>query len=305
VRDHRLRWTALAQAGALLWREAPGFWRRYQSESRRPVLPAPCMPQPHRWPDTGLHAAWLGHSTVLIKLDGFTILTDPVFSLRAGIHLGLTTLGVQRIVEPALNLLQLPKIDLVLLSHAHMDHFDLRSLRALESRRTAVVTAARTSDLLRPRRWAAIHELRWSEETQVGPMRVRAVEVNHWGARLRTDTYRGYNGYVLTHGGRRVLFAGDTADTRAFRRVAGPHPVDLAIMPVGAYNPWIRFHCTPEQAWRMAMEAAAEHVLPVHHSTFLLGREPVTEPLERTLHAAGARASRVVCHSIGDEFSLR
>jgi L-ascorbate metabolism protein UlaG (beta-lactamase superfamily) len=304
IRDHRLRWTALAHAGALLWREAPGFWKRYQSESRRSVLPAPCTPQPHRWPDHGLHAAWLGHSTVLVKMDGFTILTDPVFSQRAGIHLGLTTLGVQRIVEPALDLLQLPKIDMVLLSHAHMDHFDLRSLRALESRRTIVVTASRTGDLLRARRWAAIHELRWNQEVQVGPVRVKATEVNHWGARLRTDTYRGYNGYILTHENRRVLFAGDTADTRAFRRVAGAHDIDLAIMPIGAYNPWIRFHCTPEQAWRMATEARAERVLAVHHSTFLLGREPVTEPLERILHAAGPRSTSIVCHTIGDEFSL-
>ena len=305
VRDQRLRWSALAQAGALFWREAPDLWRRYQSETRRPVLPSPCTPQPHRWPDTGLYAAWLGHSTVLLKMDGVTVLTDPVFSLRAGIHLGLTTLGVQRIVEPGLDILQLPKIDVVLLSHAHMDHFDLRSLRALESRKTAVVTAWRTSDLLRPRRWAAVYELRWGDEVQVGPLRVRGVEVEHWGARVRTDTYRGYNGYLLTHGHRRALFAGDTADTRAFRRVAGSHDLDLAIMPIGAYNPWIRFHCTPEQAWRMVTEARAQRVLPVHHSTFLLGREPVTEPLERLLHAAGTHAPSVVCHSIGDEVSLK
>jgi L-ascorbate metabolism protein UlaG (beta-lactamase superfamily) len=70
--------------------------------------------------------------------------------------------------------------------------------------------------------------------------------------------------------------------------------VNLAIMPIGAYDPWIRFHCTPEQAWRMATEAHAERILPVHHSTFLLGREPVTEPLERLLHAAGARVASVV-----------
>jgi L-ascorbate metabolism protein UlaG (beta-lactamase superfamily) len=303
VRDHRLRWAALAQAGALLWKEAPALWQRYQREARRPVLPAPATPEPHRWSDRGLHAAWLGHSTVLLKIDGLTVLTDPVFSLRAGIHLGLTTLGVQRIVEPAMDLLHLPKIDLVLLSHAHMDHFDLRSLRALESRRTTVVTASRTSDLLRVRRWGAVHELRWGQEVHVGSLHIRATEVDHWGARVRTDTWRGYNGYVLTGGNTRLLFAGDTADTRAFRRVAGSNDVDLAIMPIGAYNPWIRFHCTPEQAWRMATEAHADRVLPVHHSTFLLGREPVAEPLQRLIDAAGARASSIVCHRIGDEFS--
>ena len=275
ARPGQVRLSDLAETGAELWRSAPGIWRRMQAERRRSVLPAPYTPEPHRWHDRGIHAAWIGHSTVLLRIDGFTILTDPVFSLRAGIHLGLTTLGVKRMVEPALAIERLPRIDLILLSHAHMDHFDLPSLRALESRKTAVVTAHRTSDLLRVGRYGSVRELGWRAEAQIGPASIRAFEVNHWGARLRTDSYRGYNGYLIHIGRWRVLFAGDTADTRKLRGVAGPHRPDLAIMPIGAYDPWIRFHCTPEQAWRMAGEANAEHILPVHHSTFRLGREPV------------------------------
>ncbi len=120
---------------------------------KREIPPPDRVPNPKAWPDTGLHAAWIGHSTVLLKLDGFTILTDPVFSDRAGIGLGPITLGVKRLVAPALRLEDLPPIDLILLSHAHMDNFDLPSLRALESGRTQVVTARATADLLRADRY--------------------------------------------------------------------------------------------------------------------------------------------------------
>src|SRR5580765_8907737 len=94
---------------------------------RRQILPAPHRPRPQYWPDTGLHAAWLGHSTVLLKVDGVTILTDPVFSTRVGLNFGPLTVGVKRLVAPALRLVELPKIDLILLSHAHFDHFDTPS----------------------------------------------------------------------------------------------------------------------------------------------------------------------------------
>src|SRR3954451_10395444 len=120
-------------AGAMLYQAAPGFWQQYTRELRRPVSPSPKIPDPTKWPDKGLHAAWLGHSTVLMKIDGFTIITDPVFSDRAGVNLGVTTLGVKRLVAPALEIHSLPEVDLILLSHAHMDHFDLPSLRRLES----------------------------------------------------------------------------------------------------------------------------------------------------------------------------
>ena len=91
-----------------------------------------------------------------------------------------------------------------------------------------------------------------------GPVKVTGLEVNHWGARMRTDTHRGYNGYLVQVGNRQIVFAGDTANTSNFRRLPANGKPDLAIFPIGAYNPWIQAHCTPEQAWRMANEARAE-----------------------------------------------
>lgn len=294
----------LAGAGTVLYRQAPSFWRQYFKEWGREVVPPPHRPDPKRWPDTGLHGAWLGHSTVLLRMDGFTILTDPVFSERAGLNLGPLTLGVKRRVKAALNLEDLPPVDLVLVSHAHMDHLDIPSLRRLESKKREVVMARSTSDLIRPERYAKVTELGWGERARVKGITVRALEVNHWGARMRTDTWRGYNGYLIEAGRYRVLFAGDTAVTDAFHEVRGTGRVDFAVMPIGAYNPWIRYHCTPEQAWRMGNDARAELFVPVHHQTFDLSREPYHEPIERFVAAAGSRPERVLVRAIGEEFRL-
>ena len=283
---------------------APAFFRRINVERKREVRPAPRTPDFKAWRANGLHAAWIGHSTVMIAIDGFTILTDPVFSTRIGVRVGPMTVGLKRLVAPAAEIFEAPKPDLILLSHAHMDHFDLPSLRKLESRGTAVITAANTSDLLRVGRYGSVRELRWNESARVGPASIRAIQVNHWGARMRSDTYRSYNGYVIEAGRHRVLFGGDTAYTDSFRQVRSSKAVDLAIMPIGAYDPWIRAHCTPEQAWTMANHAGAERVLPVHHRTFELSREPLNEPIERLLDAAGSSPDRVCVRGIGEEFHL-
>ena len=290
--------------GAFLYRAAPGFWQQYAEDLKRPIVPSFHQPNPQDWPAKGLHAAWLGHTTVLLKLDGFTILTDPVFSDRAGIHLGLVTLGIKRLIAPALDPDLLPPIDLILLSHAHMDHFDIPSLRRLANRRTGVVTARYTSDLLRTPYYREVHELGWGEKVRIGPATIRGLEVNHWGARVRTDTFRGYNGYLIEVGRHRVVFAGDTALTNAFRDVKHTGRVQLAIMPIGAYNPWHRVHCTPEEAWEMSNDARADFILPVHHQTFSLSREPMLEPIQRLRRTARSTPDRIVLEHIGEEFHL-
>ena len=281
---------------------APQFLERVSDERNRPILPTPRRPLLHEWPKTGLHAAWIGHSTVYLSIDGFTIVTDPVFSSKIGINFGAITIGLKRLVEPAVQVSAFPRPDLILLSHAHMDHFDIPTLRRLGHRESTVVTASSTRDLLCRSHYQAIHELKWNESVQVGPATIRAFEVKHWGARMRNDTYRGYNGYLIETGRHRIVFAGDTAHTDTFRQLRTSKAVDLAIMPIGAYNPWIHVHCNPEQALSMADDAGADFILPVHHKTFELSREPGSEPIERLLRAAGSSPDRVALREIGHEF---
>ena len=287
-----------------LVRMAPAFGRRVSQDLRRRVIVPAKSPAIEQWTKSGIHAAWIGHSTVLLSIDGFTILTDPVFSNRIGIRPLGFTIGFKRLVAPALAIGKIPAPDLILLSHAHMDHFDVPSLRKLESARTSVVTAYRTSDLLRVPKYKAVHELRWNESVQIGPVRVQAFEVRHWGARMRNDAYRGYNGYLIEAGKYRVVFGGDTAFTDSFKSIRTTKKVDLAIMPIGAYDPWIAAHCTPEEALAMADHARAEFVLPVHHRTFQLSREPDHEPLERLLAAASPSEDRICVRDFGGEFQL-
>src|SRR5512142_2377329 len=126
-----LTWSTVGGARGVrsLAREARNFvWHHHVQEMRRAVARPAHRPDPASWPDTGIHAAWLGHSTVLMKIDGFSILTDPVLYSRVGLGFGPVTFGLKRLVAPALRPLQLPAIDLVLLSHAHMDHCDTRTL---------------------------------------------------------------------------------------------------------------------------------------------------------------------------------
>jgi L-ascorbate metabolism protein UlaG (beta-lactamase superfamily) len=282
-------------------RIVPVLWDRYSRERNRPVAGAPLKPRPDSWAETGLHAAWLGHSTVLIKIDGILIVTDPVFSTRIGLNFGPFTIGLKRLVDPALPMKEMPRPDVVLLSHAHMDHFDLPSLRALESRATRVVTAVNTQDLLRANRYGRVDELAWGHVARIGDISVRAFEVRHWGARMRSDTHRGFNGYLIETPRYRVIFAGDTAMTDSFRTLHSSRKVDLAIMPIGAYNPWIHAHCTPEQALKMADDAGAERILPVHHRTFQLSSEPAYEPIERLSSALASAPERLALQEIGQE----
>jgi L-ascorbate metabolism protein UlaG (beta-lactamase superfamily) len=232
---------------------------------------------------------------VLLRSAGMTILTDPVFSHRVGLGLGLGTLGPRRLVASALRAKQLPKIDLILSSHAHFDHLDRPSLASLD-RKTPIVMADKTRDLVWDLGFRNVTELRWGETARVNGVAITATQVEHWGARTFLDKYRGYNGYLLESSKRRVLFGGDTAYQERFKESA---PVHLAILGIGAYDPYIHAHASPEQAWQMADHVRADFVMPIHHSTFRLSHEPINEPMERILTAAGKDAERVVTREVG------
>lgn len=273
------------------------------AETRRPVLRPKFIPAPDCWDSEGITTAWLGHSTVLVNFYGVTILTDPVLFRRVGADTCIGTIGAKRLVAPALRPAQLPSIDLVLLSHAHMDHLDFATLRALPGTPQAV-TAHDTEDLLRNTRFGRAKALAWGQKTRIwtahGDVEVKAFEVKHWGARWKYDKHRGYNGYVLAREGKKIIFGGDTAWSTSFRGLRAQGPYELAIMPIGAYQPWVCSHCTPEEAVRMTNDAGASYLLPIHFKTFAFGREGTVEPLVR-LEAALER-DRIGWREVGETF---
>jgi L-ascorbate metabolism protein UlaG (beta-lactamase superfamily) len=274
-------------------------------EAQRPVLPAPHKPHPEIWSENQVTIAWLGHSTVLLNFYGIRILTDPALGNRVGVSLGFGTAGPKRYIAPALRLAELPSIDVLLLSHAHMDHMDLPTLRRFP-RSSFTVSAKVTQDLLASAGLKRVTELGWNERTTFthpkGDLEITAVQVKHWGQRWPSELERGYNGYVLRRENKAILFAGDTAQT-ALLADCRPHgPFAAAIMPIGAYRPWIWNHCTPEQALTMANSAGVNYIVPVHHQTFKLSDEPMAEPIERLKIALEHEPKRLALTEVGETF---
>ena len=250
-----------------------------------------------RWTDRTVDVCWVGHATVLVNFFGLHILTDPVLLDRVGAQVGMATIGRKRLIGPAIDPFKLPRIDLVLLSHAHMDHLDLASLELLP-KNIPVLMAPRTRDVIADVGFSSVKELRWNEKTLLqcggGELEVKAVEVKHWGARWKSDTYRGYVGYLLKRGGKTVLFGGDTALTSAFEELKGDK-IDVAIMPIGSYGRGSGTHCTPEEAVKMVNACGANYMVPIHHSTFPIGKEPIREPLTRLEEAISGERIAVKC----------
>lgn len=291
------------KSGSEKWQEASAVTRSGARRYKRHLLgsfrdspdgPEPFAAQVAHAVREPLAAAWLGHATVLLRLGGLWILTDPVFSRRIGVRIGPVVFGVERQLPPV-DPATLPPIDLVLISHAHFDHLDRPTLRGLLSPKTKVLTADKTAELI-PRGFENITELGWNEHIELNGLRIRAIRPEHWGARTVWDRHRGYNSYILESKDERVLFAGDTAYCDAFDRVGG---VDLSIFGIGAYDPWIAKHANPEQVWHMATAAGTQRLLPMHHSTFELSDEPATEPLERLNKIAGGNAKQIVGTGLG------
>lgn len=298
----------LAAAGALGWlhdsrslsaRVLRGSANDFQREVVR-IAPADLS----GWTDKTVDVCWVGHATVLLNFYGVHILTDPVLFDRVGAQLGIATVGRKRLVAPAIDPEKMPRVDLVLLSHAHMDHMDLPSLGRV-TRDAAMVSAPETLDIIAGCGFRSQSELKWGESAVVktvsGEVELEAVEVKHWGARWKVDTHRGYVGYLLKRGGKTILFGGDTAYTGTFGELKS-RKIDLAVMPIGSYGSKSGNHCTPEESVRMLNECGADYIVPVHHSTFPIGIEPIEEPLGRLEEAIAAE--RIAIRQIGELWRL-
>jgi len=283
-------------------------WIYYLVRQRRrdrqfPLTEPRHRPKPSEWRDDAVTVAWLGHATLLINFYGKYVLTDPVFSERVGIRLPGGALGPRRLVRSPLAAAELPALDLILQSHAHMDHLDIRSWKQLRPG-PAVVMAPNNARYIRGLGFAPVTELRWGETLEVGGVKVTAVEVKHWGQRVPWSRGLGYNAYLLERNGHTILFGGDTAYTDSLRRACEGRRIDVAILPIGGYFPYIHMHASPEQAWNMFRGLGAGFLIPIHHQTFILSYEPPQEPLQRLLAAAGDESDRVVIREIGETFVL-
>jgi len=187
-----------------------------------------------------------------------------------------------------------------------MDHMDLPTLARLQ--KAEFVSAKLTRDVVEASGARKITELGWNETSKLhfaaGDLEITGLEVKHWGQRWPKELERGYNGYVLRREGKAILFGGDTALTPLFREHRSFGPFEAALMPIGAYDPWIWNHCAPEQAAQMADWAGAKHFVPIHHQTFKLSNEPMKEPIERVEAALAMENGRLALRQVGRALSV-
>ena len=233
---------------------------------------------------------WIGHATFLLKLDGATFLTDPMFSKRAS---PVSFAGPPRLVAPGVPLDALPRVDFALVSHDHYDHADLPSLRALAKRGTPIVVPKGMADVVRAAGGEAT-ELRWWEHADVAGLRVHCVPAQHFSGRGLTDRNRRlWAGWVVEGRSRRFYHAGDTGYFGGFAEIGRRlGPIDLAAIPIGAYRPSAMMrpvHLDPEEAVQAALDLGASRVVGMHFGTFDLTDEPLDEPPARFLAEAEER----------------
>jgi len=289
---------------------------RDSSAKTASAYPSVLKPTPDMWRDDEITMAWIGHSTVLMNFFGVKILTDPVLYERIGLYFLGMTFGPQRYSAPALEIEEIPKPDLILLSHAHMDHMDYHTLLTITDKfpnEIDCITAYNTMDVITELKWKSLQEMDWGSELDFLGINFKAYEVKHFGWRYpwekdRSKGYiedgRSYNAFVLEKNGKRILFGGDTAFTELFQKVDGGN-IDIAIMPIGAYVPWRKNHCNPEEALIMASEhLKAKYFVPIHCATFKQGTEPIDEPLSWLDKSCTNYNIKVGLNKIGQTFIL-
>jgi L-ascorbate metabolism protein UlaG (beta-lactamase superfamily) len=252
------------------------------------------------------HITWIGHASMVLRLGGTLVATDPVFAERMGPR--------RRLSPPGVAPRDLPEVDVVTVSHSHYDHLDLPSLRALASRGSPLFVVPRDNgELLRAAGIARVVELGWWESLEAGGVRVTCVPAQHWSMRVPWDrNTRLWGGFVIESDEGVAYHAGDTALSEdVFRAIGQRFPrIDWAMLPIGAYDPpWFMSpqHMGPEEAGRAWELLGARTLVAMHWGTFRLTDEPPEEPPARArswFDQRGHAAERLWILDIGETRSL-
>ena len=275
----------------------PFFLRRARDRRPPPVPPGHVMPTAEAkalLARTGPESlTWLGHASFLLRTGGRTVLTDPFLSDWAG---PLAGFGPKRIVPPGLPLAELPRVDVVVLSHNHYDHLDLRTIEALPGKeRVVAAVPIGLGGFFRNRGYRDVRELHWWEETRVGDdLVLAALPSNHFSGRTpfdRNETL--WASWAIVPQTRKIFFAGDTGYSPVFGEIGERiGPFDVGLVPIGAYEPasiMRPVHCDPEEAVSLGRDVRAATLVAMHWGTIVLTDEPPFEPPGR-FRAAASRA---------------
>lgn len=228
-----------------------------------------------------LGVTFIGHASFFLQMGGKNITIDPNFARWLFL--------LKRVRKPGVRVIDLPAIDLVLVTHAHFDHLHRPSLRAIVShtrritgRAPTIVVPHHVFDLVSDLGFEEIIELDWWNHYRYDGLTVTHVPSRHWGARILKDSHRGYGGYVLQSEDHSLYHAGDTAYFNGFKEIGERLSPEVALLPIGAYNPetFRTVHTNPEDATRAFLDLHSRWMVPMHYGSFRLSHEPVDEPLQ-------------------------
>jgi len=260
------------------------------------------------------YIGWIGHATFLIKLGNTTIITDPVFSKNAGPLI----FGPKRFTEPALNLNEIPKTDLFLLTHNHYDHQDMSTIRRYPYKDSKVLVPLKLGKYFTRYRFKDVNEMDWYEEIKINnDLKVTFLPAVHWSKRSLTDTNKTlWGNFLIEYKDKKIFFACDTGVGNIYKELGNKFgPIDLTLINIGAYNfyPMMpykdksAYHTNPEEALSVAQDLKSKKVLGTHWGTFVLSLEPIMEPPVRFKNNAekyGFKKKDAIVFKIGEINSL-
>lgn len=222
---------------------------------------------------------WIGHASFLIQTKEHSVLIDPNWARWLKV--------IKRLRHPGIELHDLPNIDLVLVTHAHFDHLDRKTLRVVADEQPIVVPE-HVGNLVHGLGFNHVQELKRWETFSYRGLRITLTPAFHWGARVIHDSHRGFGGFLIEYEGRSVFHAGDSAYFEGFREIGERSPIELALLPIGAYDtPSKRdVHMNPEEAVKAFQQLRAQTLIPMHFGTFRLSYEPLHEPPLRLMENA-------------------
>lgn len=229
---------------------------------------------------------WIGHSTFLIQMGGLNIVTDPVWAQSMALE--------KRLSPPGIEIADMPPVDIILLSHSHYDHLHLKSLRQLAGEHTELIVPGGLRRKMIRKGFVNTTEMHWWEALDRGKVRISFVPAQHWTRRTLMDTNKSHwGGFVLEHKQspntkplETIYFAGDSGYFRGFKRIGEIFNIDIALLPIGAYEPeWFMNaqHVNPEEAVQAFVDVKANMMIPMHYGTFKLADDTPKEALDRLL----------------------
>ncbi|MFX3630004.1 MAG: MBL fold metallo-hydrolase [Ectobacillus sp.] len=220
---------------------------------------------------------WIGHATFFIQTNGLNILTDPVWS---------NIKMFSRLTNPGLDLKDLPPIDIVLISHSHYDHLDFPTIRQLNSDALYLVPTG-LKKLFTQKGFFRVQEYHWWEQATIDEVSFHFVPAQHWTRRTLLDTNSSHWGGWVIHNqalNETIYFCGDSGYFRGFKEIGRRFDIDIALMPIGAYEPiWFmkEAHMSPEESIQAYIDLNAKHFVPMHYGTFALADETPQEAITR------------------------